>query len=237
MCYSSVCDWLEHPLKSATWTPPSHSSPTSNPSLNLHSKTSPDSGHHSHSVAQTFIHAFIPSSLDDCNGVLSRVPSKALDRFQHVQNWAARVPTRTKPWKYIIPILIHLYWLPVKSRISQLLQNRNCFSRPEKAFQLVQPQGRKQQSSTGVFIVFKRLSIMPCFAIDETKRHEHSHSHANGHLKTARHAPWEVERYCLHIPWGHQSQGQIQAVCWFHRKRRKHCKYPSSATFKRWEGK
>ncbi|KAK0156352.1 hypothetical protein N1851_000349 [Merluccius polli] len=72
----------------------------------------------SHSVTETLIHALITSCLDYCNNVLSGVPSKALDRLQYVQNSAARVVTRTKPWQHITPSLIQLHWLLVKSRIS-----------------------------------------------------------------------------------------------------------------------
>ena len=73
----------------------------------------------SDSVAETLIHAFISSRLDYCNGVLSGVPSKSLARLQYVQNSAARLLTRTKPWQHITPTLIHLHWLPVKSRIQK----------------------------------------------------------------------------------------------------------------------
>ncbi|KAL3044853.1 hypothetical protein OYC64_013179 [Pagothenia borchgrevinki] len=34
--------------------------------------------------------------------------------LQYVQNSAARLLTRTKPWQHITPTLIHLHWLPVK---------------------------------------------------------------------------------------------------------------------------
>ncbi|KAL3051684.1 hypothetical protein OYC64_001841 [Pagothenia borchgrevinki] len=69
------------------------------------------------SVAET-LHAFVTSRLDYCNSVLFGVPNKTLDRLQYVQNCAARVLTNTKPWQHITPTLIHLHWLPVKSRIS-----------------------------------------------------------------------------------------------------------------------
>ncbi|KAJ8372143.1 hypothetical protein AAFF_G00294270 [Aldrovandia affinis] len=69
----------------------------------------------SDSVTETLIHAFITSRLDYCNGVLFGVPSKALDRLQYVQNSAARVLTRTKPWQHITPTLIRLHWLPYLS--------------------------------------------------------------------------------------------------------------------------
>ena len=46
-----------------------------------------------------------------------RAPFQKLDRLQYVQNSAARVLTRTKPWQHITPTLICLHWLPVKSCI------------------------------------------------------------------------------------------------------------------------
>ncbi|XP_033997504.1 uncharacterized protein LOC117491563 [Trematomus bernacchii] len=53
--------------------------------------------------------------------VLFGVTCKALDRLQYVQNSAARLLTRTKPWQHITPTLLHLHWLPVKSRIQYKL--------------------------------------------------------------------------------------------------------------------
>lgn len=75
----------------------------------------------SDSVAETLIHAFVSSRLDYCNGVLFGLPKKDLDRLQYVQNSAARVLTRTKPWQHITPTLKRLHWLPVKDRITYKL--------------------------------------------------------------------------------------------------------------------
>ena len=75
----------------------------------------------SNTVAETLIHGFISNRLDYCNGVLFGIPSKTLDRLQHVQNSAARVLTHTKPWQHITRTLTHLHWLPVKYRISYKL--------------------------------------------------------------------------------------------------------------------
>ena len=75
----------------------------------------------SDSAAETLIHAFVSSRLDYCNGLLFGLPKKDLDRLQYVQNSAARVLTRTKPWQHITPTLKHLHWLPVKYRIDYKL--------------------------------------------------------------------------------------------------------------------
>ena len=75
----------------------------------------------SDSVAEMLIHSFVTSRLDYCNGVLFGIPSKYLDRLQYVQNSAARVLTRTKPWQHITPTLRQLHWLPVKFRITYKL--------------------------------------------------------------------------------------------------------------------
>ena len=75
----------------------------------------------SDSIAETLVHAFVSSRLDYCNGVLFGLPKKDLDRLQYVQNSAARVLTRTKPWQHITPTLKRLHWLPVKHRITYKL--------------------------------------------------------------------------------------------------------------------
>ena len=68
--------------------------------------------------AETLIHAFVTSRLDYCNAVLYGVPNKSLARLQLVQNSAARILTRTKPWQHITPTLQNLHWLPITHRIT-----------------------------------------------------------------------------------------------------------------------
>lgn len=65
------------------------------------------------------IHVFI-AFLDSCNGILFGLPNKAVDKLQYVQDSAARVLTRTKPWTDItITLLFFLRVQPalVSSRV------------------------------------------------------------------------------------------------------------------------
>ena len=65
-------------------------------------------------VTETLFHCFISTRLNYCNAILNGLPSKSLDRLQHVQNSAARVLTGIRPWQHITPTLMQLHWLPVK---------------------------------------------------------------------------------------------------------------------------
>ena len=66
---------------------------------------------------EKFIHAFITSRVDYCNGLFTGLPTKTIKPLQIIQNAAARLLTRTKRKDHITPILKSLHWLPVTYRI------------------------------------------------------------------------------------------------------------------------
>ena len=72
---------------------------------------------------KTLVHLFVASYIDYCNSVLSSAPKKVLDKFQHVQNAAARLVTGI--WKYErgLSRLMHddLHWLVIPQWVQCLL--------------------------------------------------------------------------------------------------------------------
>jgi len=68
-------------------------------------------------VSKRLVTAPVLSRLDCCNTVLPGLPESTIRPLQHVQNAAARLITDTKPSDHITPVLMHLHWLPIKSRI------------------------------------------------------------------------------------------------------------------------
>ena len=69
---------------------------------------------------ERLIHAFITSSLDYCNVLLSGLPKKAIGQLKKIQNAAAQVLTKTRQRAHITPVLRFLTWLPVSCRIFRL---------------------------------------------------------------------------------------------------------------------
>ena len=78
----------------------------------------------------TLVSAFILSSLDYCNSLLSGCPRSLILRLQKVQNNAARLILGISKREHISPYLASLHWLPIDSRIKYKLACicYNCMS-------------------------------------------------------------------------------------------------------------
>ena len=63
------------------------------------------------------VNTLVISRLDYCDNIIYGLPKQELDKFQRVQNTAARLITRSKQNDHIKPALRKLHWLPVESRI------------------------------------------------------------------------------------------------------------------------
>ena len=68
-------------------------------------------------ATERLIHAFVTSHLDYCNSLLVNLPPSHLVPLQRIQNFAARLVTRSRSFEHITPILRHLHWLPITQRI------------------------------------------------------------------------------------------------------------------------
>ncbi|PIK54068.1 hypothetical protein BSL78_09049 [Apostichopus japonicus] len=69
-------------------------------------------------TAETLVHAFVSSRVDNCNSLLYGLPVQQVNKLQRIQNSAARLITRTKRSEHITPILRNLHWLSVKQHIN-----------------------------------------------------------------------------------------------------------------------
>ena len=67
--------------------------------------------------AKTLLCAFVLSKLDYCNSLLSACPKHLLDKFQKVQNSAARLVFKAHKHEHIKSLLQKLHWLPIVSGI------------------------------------------------------------------------------------------------------------------------
>ena len=71
----------------------------------------------SKNATKTLIHALVIGRLDYCNSLFYGLPAVLLNKFQRVQNAAARFISNIPRFSHISPILRELHWLPIKYRI------------------------------------------------------------------------------------------------------------------------
>ena len=67
------------------------------------------------------VHAFVTSRLDYCNGLLDNYSVSVRQRFQRIQNRAARLVCSEPALSHATPLLRRLHWLPVARRITYKL--------------------------------------------------------------------------------------------------------------------
>ncbi|XP_071116337.1 uncharacterized protein [Haliotis cracherodii] len=68
-------------------------------------------------TAASLVHACVLPHLDFCNGLLIGLPKYLLTKLLRVQNFAARLVTKSKKFDHITPILRNLHWLKCNERI------------------------------------------------------------------------------------------------------------------------
>ena len=70
-------------------------------------------------ATKSLIHAFVTSRLDYANSLLYDVPLAQLNRLQKIQNFAARVISKTHRFDHISPVLKDLNWISINSHLFQ----------------------------------------------------------------------------------------------------------------------
>ena len=68
-------------------------------------------------IVQMLASALVSSHLDYCNSLLYGIADMDVTKLQQVQNWLARIVTKSPPFTRSVPLLRSLHWLPVKFRI------------------------------------------------------------------------------------------------------------------------
>jgi len=67
------------------------------------------------------VHAFVTSRLDYSNGLLANCSVSVRQRFQRIENCAARLVCSEPAVSHVTPLLRRLHWLPVARRITYKL--------------------------------------------------------------------------------------------------------------------
>ena len=78
-------------------------------------------------ATKTLLSAFVLSKLGYCNSLFCGSPQFILDKFQRVQNSAARLVMKSRKGDHVQPLLHSLHWLPVHSRIDYKISTL-CFN-------------------------------------------------------------------------------------------------------------
>ena len=63
------------------------------------------------------MHSVISEKLDYCNSLFIDIPDYLIEKFQHVQNAAARFVLNLKKFHPVTPNLMELNWLPIRQCI------------------------------------------------------------------------------------------------------------------------
>ena len=71
----------------------------------------------SQDTTEILIHAYINSTLNNCNSLPYVPPTYMINKLQIIQNAAARIVTFTKKTDHITSVLCKLHWIPVQYRI------------------------------------------------------------------------------------------------------------------------
>ena len=69
------------------------------------------------SATATLVNSLVHSCLDYCNVLLTGMPSYNLQKLQRIQNFAARIVTKSPRRTSSLPLLKELHWLPISFRI------------------------------------------------------------------------------------------------------------------------
>ena len=78
-------------------------------------------------ATKKLVSSFVLSRLDYCNSLLAGLPDNRLDRYQRVQNIAARLVLGRRGRDHAKPLLRSLHWLPVRARIEYKISTL-CYS-------------------------------------------------------------------------------------------------------------
>ena len=63
------------------------------------------------------VNSIVTSRLDFCNSSLTGLTADELNRFQRIQNCAARLIMKKRKYDHITPVIYELHWLPLEFRI------------------------------------------------------------------------------------------------------------------------